>query len=95
VGGAEIQAAALAFLSEYRSHWAVERRLGAAFPRSDISLEGHALWVHRALPWDDFWLVRTSTDIGVGGRCLSRREIFTRAGALVASAAWEARVRGS
>jgi acyl-CoA thioesterase-2 len=90
---AVLHAAALAFLSEYRSHWAIERRLGADFPRSDITLLDHSLWVHRALRWDDFWLVRTSTDVGVSGRCLSRREIFTRGGALVASAAWEAVVR--
>lgn len=87
---APLHAAALAFVSEYRSHGAVERRLGAAFPRTEITLLDHALWVHRAARWDDWWLVRTSSEIGVAGRCLSRREIFTRGGALVASAAWEA-----
>ncbi len=90
---ARLHAAALAFLSEYRSHWAVERRLGAEFPRTDITLLDHALWVHRAERWDDWWLVKTLTDVGVSGRCFSRREIFTRGGALVASAAWEAAVR--
>jgi acyl-CoA thioesterase-2 len=90
---ARLHAAALAFLSEYRSHWAVERRLGADFPRTDITLLEHSLWVHRAVRWDDWWLVRTSSEIGVAGRCLSRREIFTRGGALVASAAWEAALR--
>ena len=92
-GDARLHAAALAFLSEYRSHWAVERRLGADFPRTEITLLDHALWVHRAERWDDWWLVRTSSDVGVAGRCLSRREIFTRGGALVASAAWEAALR--
>jgi acyl-CoA thioesterase-2 len=90
---ARLHAAALAFLSEYRSHWAVERRLGADFARTEIRLLDHALWVHRAERWNDWWLVRTSSEIGVEGRCLSRREIFTRAGALVASAAWEAALR--
>jgi len=90
---ARLHAAALAFLSEYRSHWAVERRLGADFSRTEITLLDHALWVHRAERWDDWWLVRTSSDVGVAGRCLSRREIFTRGGALVASAAWEAVLR--
>lgn len=90
---AHLHAASLAFLSEYRSHWAVERRLGADFPRTEITLLDHALWVHRAVRWDDWWLVRTSSDVGVAGRCLSRREIFTRGGALVASAAWEAALR--
>jgi len=87
------EAAALAFLAEYRSHWAVERRLGPAFPSTDITLLDHALWVHHAARWDDWWLVRTSTGIGVDGRCLSRREIFARGGALIASAAWEAALR--
>jgi acyl-CoA thioesterase-2 len=87
---ARLHAAALAFLSEYRSHWAVERRLGADFPRTEITLLDHSLWVHRAERWDDWWLVRTSSDVGMAGRCLSHREIFTRGGALVASAAWEA-----
>ena len=90
---AHLHAAALAFVSEYRSHWAVERRLGADFPRTEITVLDHALWVHRAERWDDWWLVRTSSEIGVAGRCLSRREIFTRGGALVASAAWEAALR--
>ena len=82
-------AAALAFVSGYRSHWAVERRLGADFPRTELTLQDHALWVHRAEHWDDWWLVRTQSDVGVGGRCFSRREIYTRDGDLVASAAWE------
>lgn len=89
---ARLHAAALIFLSEYRSHWAVERRLGADFPRATIAPLDHALWIHRAEPWDDWWLVETSSDVGAGNRCLSRREIYTRRGALVASAAWEARV---
>jgi acyl-CoA thioesterase-2 len=90
---ARLHAAALAFLSEYRSHWALELRLGADFPRTEVTLLDHALWIHRDARWDDFWLVRTLSEIGVAGRCLSRREIFTRDGALVASAAWEALVR--
>ena len=92
-GDDRLHAAALAFLSLYRSHWAVERRLGEDFPRSEITLLEHSLWIHRAEPWDDFWLVRTSSEVGVGGRCLSRREIYKRDGAMVASAAWEALVR--
>ena len=90
---ARLHAAALAFLGEYRSHWAVERRLGAAFPQSRITLLDHALWLHRAERWDDWWLVKTLTDVGVAGRCFSRREIYSRRGSLIASAAWEASVR--
>jgi acyl-CoA thioesterase-2 len=85
-----LHAAALAFLSEYRSHWALERRLGAAFSRTEVRLLDHALWVHRSTPWNDWRLVRTSSEIAVNGRSLSRREIFERDGALVASAVFEA-----
>jgi acyl-CoA thioesterase-2 len=92
-GDARLHAAALAFLAEYRSHWAVERRLGADFPRTEITLLDHALWVHHPRRWDDWWLVKTESDVGAAGRCLSRREIFTRDGALIASAAWEAALR--
>jgi len=88
-----LHAAALAFVSEYRSHWALERRLGPAFPSTELTLLDHALWVHRPERWNDWWLVRTESDVGVGGRCLSRRGIFTRSGALVASAAWQHEVR--
>lgn len=91
-GDARLHAAALVFLSEYRSHWAIERRLGADFQRASITLLDHALWIHRDELWTDWWLVDTWSDVGVGGRCFSRREIYTRRGALVASAAWEARV---
>ena len=88
-----LHAAALAFVSAYRWHWALERRLGAEFPRTELKLLDHTLWVHRDERWDDWWLVKTLSDVGAGGRCLSRREIYTRAGALVASAAWEAATR--
>jgi acyl-CoA thioesterase len=89
---AALHGAALAFLSAYRGHWAIERRLGKAFPSAKLTLLDHALFVHRAIPWDDFWLVRTVSDVGAGGRALSRREIFARDGSLLASAIWDTRV---
>jgi acyl-CoA thioesterase-2 len=89
----ELHGAALAFLSAYRNHWAIERRLGAAFPSAKLTLLDHAFFVHRAVPWDDFWLVRTGADVGVGGRVLSRREIFARDGSLLASAIWQTQVQ--
>jgi acyl-CoA thioesterase-2 len=88
-----LHAAALAFVAEYRSHWSVERRLGAAFPETELTLLDHALWVHRPARFDDWWLVKTDSDVGVAGRCFSRREIFGRDGALIASAAWETALR--
>lgn len=83
------QTAALIFLSEYRSHWAVERCLGPAFRTTDLALNDFVLWIHHPAEWNDFWLVTTRTDVSAGGRCLSRREIYTRQGGLVASAVWQ------
>jgi acyl-CoA thioesterase-2 len=88
-----LHAAALAFLAEYRSHWSLERRLGERFPESELTLLDHALWIHRTEPWHDWWLVETQSDVAAGGRCLSRRRIFTTDGALIASAAWQTAVR--
>ncbi len=84
--------AALAFVTEYRSHWAIERRLGELFPKASLQLLDHASWVHRAQPFTDWWFVRTESDVAVEGHCLSRREIFDRAGRLLASAQWMTRV---
>jgi len=83
----------LVFLSEYRSHWAIELRLGDAFPAHALDLIDFSLWVHRPEVWSEWWLVRTVSDVGHAGRCFSRREIFAREGALVATSAWETRVR--
>lgn len=88
-----LRAAALAFLSAYRHHWSIERRLGADFMKTTITLLNHSLWVHRAPDWSDFLLVRTRSEIGVEGRCFGQREVFTRSGSLLASAAWEALAR--
>jgi acyl-CoA thioesterase-2 len=88
-----LHAAALVFASEYRSHWAIERRLGAAFPESELTLLDHALWIHHAEPWQGWWLVRTESDVAAAGRCLSRREIFAGDGRLLASAVWQTVVR--
>lgn len=88
-----LHCAALVFLAEYRSHWAVERRLGPDFPTTALSLHDFALWIHRPARWDGFWLVTTRSDVGVARRCFSRREIATPDGELVASAAWELSAR--
>lgn len=90
---ATLHTPALVFAAEYRSHWGIELRLGDTFPQHELTLRDFALWIHRCEPWDDWWLARTVTDAGVAGRCLSRRELYTRRGALLASAAWETQVR--
>lgn len=82
--------AALIYASGYRSHWAVEKRLGNEFDPGKFTSLDHALWVHRALAWHDWWLARTTTEVAHAGRALSRREIFNREGILIASMAEEA-----
>lgn len=90
-----MHAAALAYLSDFLSHWAVEVRLGPAFsPEGLLSLD-HALWVHRPPRWDDWWLVDTRTDIAHAGRALTRREVYDRGGQLIASIVQEALVTTS
>jgi len=84
--------AALAFLSDFFSHWAIARRL--AFDPSPtwlVSLD-HALWAHRPVRWDEWWLIRTTSDVCHAGRALTRREVFARDGRLLASVAQEALV---
>lgn len=85
--------AALVFLSDYRIHWAVEKKLGDAFfSHSFVSLD-HALWVHRPARFDDWWLVETTSEVARAGRSLTRREIRARDGSLIASVAQQALLR--
>lgn len=84
------QAAALAFLADYHSHWPVSRRLGGSFePDGFVSLD-QALWIHQDQPWDDWRLLISECDVAHGGRALSRRTLYLRKGRLVASMAQEA-----
>jgi acyl-CoA thioesterase-2 len=84
-----LQAAALAFLSDYHSHISVARKLGGHFDTSGFASLDQVLWVHRDLRWNDWWLLTTESDIGHGGRALTRRLLHSRDGLLVASMAQE------
>jgi acyl-CoA thioesterase-2 len=91
-GDSALHFAALAFLSDFFSHSAIARRLGlAAAPTWLVSLD-HSVWAHRPVRWDEWWLVRTTTDVCHAGRALTRREVFARDGRLLASVAQEALV---
>ena len=81
--------AALVFLSDFYSHWTGSDRLGVQFVPGCFTSLDHALWVHRPLPWDGWWLLKAVTEVGNAGRTLTRREIYTRDGFLVASTAQE------
>jgi hypothetical protein len=74
-------------LAAIREAGAAPTSLHASF--LSLTLHDFALWIHRPARWDDFWLVTTRSDVGVAGRCFSRREVTTREGERVASAAWE------
>lgn len=87
--------AAVAFMSDMHSHWSVARKLGEHFePHGFVSLD-HALWLHRDLPWDDWRLLVTESDVAHAGRALTRRTLYTREGVLVASIAQEALIPGA
>ena len=84
-----MNAAAIAYLSDYHSHMSVARKLGKHFePRAYTSLD-QVIWLHREVHWDDWWLFVTECDIASGGRALTRRALYTRDGLLVASMAQE------
>jgi acyl-CoA thioesterase-2 len=87
-----LQMAALVFLADFYSHWPFERRIGRQFAYGHFLTLDHALWVHQTTRWDDWWLLESVSEVSHAGRALSRRRIFTRAGALVASAAQSALV---
>ncbi len=84
--------AALVFLADFYSHWPFERRIGRNFAYARFQPLDHALWVHRSVRWDGWWLLESTSEVGHAGRALSQRRIFTREGRLVASAAQAASV---
>jgi acyl-CoA thioesterase-2 len=85
-----LHAAALAYLSDYRSHWSAARRVGAAFSWEGFASAEHALFVHRPEPWNEWRLLTNAGDVASDGRSFWRREIFARDGRLLASVAQHA-----
>lgn len=53
----------------------------------------HALWIHRAVPLDDWLLFHKRTSTASGARGLSHAEFFARDGSLVASVSQEGLMR--
>ncbi len=85
-----LRGAALAFLSDYHSHLPVARVLGRGFEPVGFSSLDIVVWLHRDLPWEDFWLATSVADIAHGGRALTRRHVHDRDGRLVATMMQEA-----
>jgi acyl-CoA thioesterase-2 len=68
-----LHAAALAYLSDFGSHWCAQRRVGAAFHWGGFASAEHALFVHRPPRWNEWWLLTNVADVAVGGRNFWRR----------------------
>lgn len=87
--------AALVFLADFYSHWEFEQRVGTGFAQDRFVPLDYALFVHGSPRWDDWWLLRATSQVSGSGRALSRREIYTRKGALLASGVREALIARS
>lgn len=85
-----VHAAALAYLSDYGSLGALQRRFGEAFEWSASASLDHALWIHRPLRWRDWILMESHSELGFGGRALTERRIFGADGRRIATVAQEA-----
>lgn len=84
--------AAIAFLSDFHSHYSVARALGGGEhfePMGFTSLDT-VIWLHRDDVWDDWRLLVTDCDVAHGGRALTRRQLYDASGALLVSMAQEA-----
>lgn len=90
-----LNAAAVAYLSDYHSHLPVARKLRGQFEPFGYTSLDQILWIHRELHWDDWWLLTSESDIGHAGRAFTRRLLHTRDGRLVASMAQEQLVPGA
>ena len=84
-----LRMAALVFLSDFYSHWTASDRLGTGFVPPRFQALDHAVWIHRPEPWKGWWLLEAVSDVGSGGRMFTRRELYSAAGSLIASASQE------
>ena len=84
-----LQSAALAYLSDYHSHFAVARKRRGPFEPFGYTSLDQVLWVHRERVWDDWWLLTSESDVAHGGRAFTRRMLHSRDGKLIASMAQE------
>jgi len=84
-----VNAAALAYLSDYHSHFSVARKLGGQFEPFGYASLDQVLWLHRDRRWNDWWLLSTESDVAHAGRAFTRRMLHARDGELIASMAQE------
>jgi acyl-CoA thioesterase-2 len=86
---AALRAAAVAYLSDFHSHWPAARILGRSFePIGFVSLD-QSVWVHADEDWNAWRLLISECDVATAGRALTRRQLWSRDGRLLASMAQE------
>lgn len=90
-----LQAAALAYASDYSILESILRRHGISWAHPGLASASldHAMWFHRPARVDDWLLYVQDSPSAQNGRGLSQGKIFDREGGLIASVAQEGMIR--
>lgn len=90
-----LQAAILAYLSDMTLIDASLYPHGRSVfdPRIQAASLDHAMWFHRPIVFDDWLLYSQDSPSASGGRGMTRGNIYTRSGILIASVAQEGLIR--
>ena len=91
----QLQAAALAYASDYSILESILRRHGISWAHPGLASASldHAMWFHRPARVDDWLLYVQDSPSAQNGRGLSLGKIFAREGSLIASVAQEGMIR--
>ena len=91
----QLQAAALAYASDYSILESILRRHGISWAHPGLASASldHAMWFHRTARVDDWLLYVQDSPSAQNGRGLSQGKIFNREGSLIASVAQEGMIR--
>jgi acyl-CoA thioesterase-2 len=91
----QLQAAALAYASDYSILESILRRHGLSWAHPGLASASldHAMWFHRSARVDDWLLYAQESPSAQNGRGLSLGKIFDREGRLIASVAQEGMIR--
>lgn len=91
----QLQAAALAYASDYSILESILRRHGISWAHPGLASASldHAMWFHRPARVDDWLLYVQDSPSAQNGRGLSQGKIFDREGSLIASVAQEGMIR--
>ena len=91
----QLQAAALAYASDYSILESILRRHGISWAHPGLASASldHAMWFHRPARVDEWLLYVQDSPSAQNGRGLSQGKIFDREGSLIASVAQEGMIR--